>query len=121
MRSASLKLLLVVTLLSIFSGCAKDPIVTYQGCPQLDIYEIPDKILVKGNYLGKTNIYSNFSNPKLLGDTDIISNIADTNTSMINGVLMPVEMLMDIIDYTTELRTGAEKYNAQILDKNVTK
>ena len=108
---------MVASLLS-FSGCAKDPIVTYEGCPQLDVYEIPDKILVKGNYLGKTNIYSNSDHIILLGDTDIVTKVGDSNVSIPNAVLMPVEMLMDIVDYTAELRLGAEKYNAQILDKN---
>ena len=110
-----------MVLLSSFSGCCKKPIADYQGCPQLDIYEIPDKILVKGNYLGKTNIYSNSNYPSLLGDTDIITKVGDSNVSMINAVLMPIEMLIDIVDYTTELRLGAEKFNAQILDKNATK
>jgi len=105
-----------------FSGCfGTEPIVKYEGCPQLDIYEIPDKILIKGQYLGKTNVYTSYGFIQLLGDTDIISPANDANISMKNGVLMPVEMLMDIIDYTTELRLGAEKYNAQILDKNATK
>jgi hypothetical protein len=106
----------------LFSGCVdKEPIVTYEGCPRLDIYEIPDKILVKVNGLGKTNVYGDYSQIRLLGDTDIITTIGDSNVSIRNAFLITEEMLIDIIDYTASLRTGAEKYNAQILDKNATK
>ena len=111
-----------MTSLFLFSGCAdKEPIAIYEGCPKLEIYDLPPKIMVKGTYLGKTNVYTSYPEHQLLGDTDVIAPSEDTNTSMINGVLMPVEMIIDIIDYTTKLRTGAEKFNAQILDKNATK
>lgn len=120
MKNVTLKHLLAVALLLSFNGCV-EPIANYQGCPQLDVYELPAKILIKGNYLGKTNVYSTYNFPKLLGDTDVITTSGDSNISMENGVLMPVEMLIDIVDYVTELRIGAEKFNAQILDKNSTK
>ncbi len=108
------KLNLVLALMVLaFSACStKEYIPEPLNCPKLEIIDLPSRVNLKDTLvLGHTNVFNSDTNLSV-----IYTNIQDDNQyAIINGLVMPMEMLVEIIDYVAELRTKIELYNNKVI------
>ena len=105
--------LVLISIILLFSACTtNERIPSPLNCPKLDIIELPSKINMKDTLvLGNANIYNDINRTY----TDIYTHLINQDSfALINSIVMPMEMLVEIIDYVAELRTKIELYNNKV-------